>query len=33
VLTKCKPRKLKRLFDRRGELLEQLKRKYEENKK
>jgi len=33
VLTKCKPRKLKRLFDRRGELLEQLKRKYAENKK
>ena len=33
ALTKCKPRKLKRLYDRRQELLEQLKRKYRENNK
>jgi deoxyhypusine synthase len=33
ALTKCKPRKLKRLYDRRGELLEQLKSKYKEHNK
>lgn len=33
AMTKCKPRKLKRLYDKRAELLDQLKSKYEENNK
>lgn len=33
VMTRCKPRWQKRLYDRRGELLAQLKTKYEENNK
>ncbi|MBI3793483.1 MAG: deoxyhypusine synthase [Nitrospinae bacterium] len=33
VMARCKPRKLKRLYDRRTELLEQLKTKHKENNK
>ncbi len=33
VLDRCKPRELKRIFDKRGQLVEQLKQKYRENNK